>query len=250
MFRLDWLGRPGLFSNRLLAYHAEQAQAHNRKRAVSIQMSLVVNEIFFSIQGESSFAGLPCSFIRLTGCNLRCSYCDTRYAYEEGKRMSIDDVLSALPPEHKGLVEVTGGEPLLQDACPELVRRLLKEGHTVLVETNGSLDIRRLPLDSICILDIKCPDSGMSDRMNFGNLNHLRSGDEVKFVIQSRKDYLWTKGVLESFHLPSPGKVLLSPAHGTLEPRALAEWILADRLQARIQLPLQSTLWPGVERGK
>jgi 7-carboxy-7-deazaguanine synthase len=213
-------------------------------------MSLIVNEIFVSIQGESSFAGLPCAFIRLTGCNLRCSYCDTRYAYEEGKRMSIEDVLSALPCAHRGLVEVTGGEPLLQNACPELVDRLLKEGHTVLVETNGSRDIRCLPQGSVCILDIKCPESGMSDRMELGNLHHLRPQDEVKFVIQSRDDYLWARQILETHPHPAPEKVLFSPAHQTLEPGALAEWILADGLEARIQLPLHRLLWPGVEGGK
>jgi len=213
-------------------------------------MSLIVNEIFVSIQGESSFAGLPCLFIRLTGCNLRCSYCDTRYAYEEGKRMSIEDVLSTLPSAHRGLVEVTGGEPLLQDACPELVDNLLKRGHTVLVETNGSRDIRCLPQGSVCILDIKCPESGMSDRMDLGNLHHLRPQDEVKFVIQSRDDYLWARQTLETHPHPAPEKVLFSPAHKTLEPRALAEWILADGLEARIQLPMHRLLWPGVDRGK
>ena len=214
-------------------------------------MSLLVNEIFFSIQGESSFAGLPCSFVRLTGCNLRCSYCDTRYAYEEGKWMSVEDILSALPPDHKGLVQVTGGEPLLQEETPELVDRLVQEGHPVLVETNGSLDIRCLPQGSICILDIKCPDSGMRDRMNLENLDHLRPWDEVKFVIQSRQDYLWAKELLKTrLPLAHPGKVLFSPAHGTLGPRQLAEWILDDRLEARIQLPLHRLLWPDVERGK
>jgi len=213
-------------------------------------VSLIVNEIFYSIQGESSFAGLPCSFIRLTGCNLRCSYCDTCYAYEEGKRMSIEDVLSALPSAPRDLVEVTGGEPLLQDACPELVDRLLKKGHTVLVETNGSMDIRCLPRRTVCILDIKCPASGMSDRMDLANLHHLRPQDEVKFVIQGRDDYLWARQILETHPHPPPEKVLFSPAHNTLEPRELAEWILADGLLARIQLPLHRLLWPGAERGR
>lgn len=213
-------------------------------------MSLLVNETFYSIQGESSFAGLPCFFVRLTGCNLRCSYCDTRYAHKEGKRMSVDDVLAAMPRGYLGLVEVTGGEPLLQDAFPELVRRLLRRGYTVLVETNGSLDIRCLPQGSVCIMDIKCPDSGMSDRMDFENLSRLRPQDEVKFVVQSHDDYLWAKKLLRKGTFPPPERVLFSPAHGTLEPRRLAEWILADRLGARIQLPLHRLLWPGVERGK
>ena len=164
--------------------------------------------------------------------------------------MSVEDVLSALPPEHRGLVGVTGGEPLLQDVCLELIDRLLQKGHPVLVETNGSRDIRCLPPTSICILDIKCPDSGMSDRMNLENLTYLRPQDEVKFVIQSRTDYLWARELLK--HNPSPPaqKVLFSPAHGAVEPRDLAEWILADRLKARLQLPLHRLLWPGIERGR
>jgi len=213
-------------------------------------MSLLVNETFYSIQGESSFAGLPCFFIRLTGCNLRCSYCDTPYAYEEGKSLSVEDVLSAIPPDHTGLVEVTGGEPLLQDECPALIDRLVREGHTVLVETNGSLDIRSLPGGSVCILDIKCPDSGMSDRMDLHNLHRLRSRDEVKFVVQSRADYLWARDLMQQ-GLPRPAeKVLFSPAHGTCDPKELAEWLLADRLEARIQLPLHRLLWPDIERAK
>lgn len=214
------------------------------------RMSLKVNEIFFSIQGESSFAGLPCLFIRLTGCNLRCTYCDTRYAYEEGKNMSLEDILAALPTGYGGLVEVTGGEPLLQDECPLLVARLLQREHVVLVETNGSQDIRPLPEGAICILDVKCPDSRMSDRMDLDNLTRLRARDEVKFVIQSRDDYRWAKEVIRAYRPARPEKVLLSPAHDRLAPRELAEWVLADRLEARIQLPLHRLLWPGVERGR
>ncbi len=213
-------------------------------------MSLVVNEMFFSIQGESSFAGLPCFFVRLTGCNLRCSYCDTRYAYEDGRDMSLQEVLSTLPSDYRGLVEVTGGEPLLQDACLELVDRLLRRGHTVLIETNGSRDIRRLPEGAICILDIKCPGSGMSDRMHWENLGHLRPRDEIKFVVQGRADYLWAKDLLSGLPPRPPGKVLFSPAHGTVEPRELAEWLLSDRLNARLQLPLHRLLWPDVKRGR
>jgi 7-carboxy-7-deazaguanine synthase len=213
-------------------------------------MSLLVNETFFSIQGESSFAGLPCFFVRLTGCNLRCSYCDTRYAYEEGESMSVEDLLAAMPAEYTGLVEVTGGEPLLQEECPQLVDRLVRQGHTVLVETNGSLDIRSLPEGAVCILDIKCPESGMSDRMDLDNLARLRLRDEVKFVVQNRSDYLWARDLVRQAPPRPAEKVLFSPAHSTCEPRELAEWILADRLEARIQLPLHRLLWPGVERAK
>lgn len=164
--------------------------------------------------------------------------------------MSIDDVLSALPTGHRGLVEITGGEPLLQEDCPKLVDRLIRQGHPVLVESNGSMDICCLPTGSMCILDIKCPDSGMSDRMNLENLTHLRPQDEVKFVIQSRTDYLWAKELLKDYPHPPAEKVLFSPAHGALEPRELADWILEDRLPARLQLPLHRLLWPGHERGK
>ncbi len=164
--------------------------------------------------------------------------------------MSMEEVLAALPAGWGGLVEVTGGEPLLQDECPLLVARLLQGGHTVLVETNGSQDIRLLPEGAICILDVKCPDSRMSDRMDLDNLHRLRARDEVKFVIQSRDDYRWAKEVLQAYRPARPEKVLLSPAHDTLPPRELAEWILADKLGARIQLPLHRLLWPGVERGK
>jgi 7-carboxy-7-deazaguanine synthase len=211
---------------------------------------LLVNEIFFSIQGESSFVGLPCLFVRLTGCNLRCSYCDTRYAYHEGREMSVEELLSAMPPGYRGLVEVTGGEPLLQEDCPGLVDRLLRRGHTVLVETNGSLDIRSLPEPSVCILDIKCPGSGMSDRMNLENLCHLRSNDEIKFVVQNREDYLWARALLGQIPPRAPGKLLFSPAHGLCQPRDLARWILDDRLGARMQLPLHRLLWPDSSRGK
>ncbi len=213
-------------------------------------MPLTVNEMFYSIQGESSFAGLPCFFVRLTGCNLRCTYCDTRYAYEEGKAMSVEQVLAVLPADYRGLVEVTGGEPLLQEECPELVEGLLRRGHPVLIETNGSRDIRCLPDPSVCVLDIKCPDSGMSDRMNLENLSHLRPRDEVKFVVQSRDDYLWAVRLMRRIPLRPAGKVLFSPAHGSCEPRQLAEWMLADGLAARIQLPLHRLLWPDAERGK
>ena len=209
-----------------------------------------VNEIFYSIQGESSFAGLPCLFIRLTGCNLRCSYCDTPYAFEEGTESTLQDVLTQARLFGGNLVEITGGEPLLQETCPLLVNALLEQGHTVLVETNGSLDIRCLPEAAICILDMKCPSSGMTDRMNFGNLQYLQPQHELKFVIRDREDYCWAKELFEGLSAPRPDKVLFSPAHPHLDPRQLAEWILEDRLKVRLQLPLHRVLWPGTERGR
>jgi len=213
-------------------------------------VALKVNEIFFSIQGESTFAGMPGTFVRLAGCNLRCTYCDTTYAFEEGHQTSIPDILSIVRSNGRGLVTVTGGEPLLQNECADLTQRLIQDGNTVLVETNGSMDIRCLPDESVCILDIKCPGSGMSQKMDYENLQNLRPQDELKFVIQSRADYLWARELLEGSPRPPAGKALFSPAHDTLEPRELAEWILADRLEARLQLPLHRLLWPTLERGK
>jgi len=213
-------------------------------------MPLTVNEIFLSLQGESSFAGLPCAFVRLTGCNLRCSYCDTTYAYEEGSSLSIREILDRVRTYGVPLVEVTGGEPLLQSESPALLRSLLGQGHTVLIETNGSQDIRRLPERCVCILDLKCPSSGMTDRMDFGNLSALRKQDEVKFVVQNRLDYDWAKGVFRQHPMPLPGKVLFSPAHPHLSGRDLAEWILSDRLPVRLQIPMHRLLWPEAARGR
>ena len=214
-------------------------------------MSLVVNEIFHSIQGESSFAGLPCTFIRLTGCNLRCSYCDTPYAYEEGLRMSIAEVLSRAGNPVGRLVEVTGGEPLIQPEAPLLVAGLLEDGNTVLVETNGSVDIRCLPPGCVAIVDVKCPSSQMSGRMDFENLRRLRPADELKFVIRDAQDYRWARSLLHDLpRPPAPGRILFSPAWPDLDPGPLAEWILADRLSVRLQIPLQRVLWPAATRGR
>ena len=213
-------------------------------------MSLLVNEIFFSIQGESTYAGIPCTFVRLTGCNLRCSYCDTTHAFEEGRQMSIADILSHVKTLGCGLVEVTGGEPLLQNDCADLITRLIQAGNTVLVETNGSMDIRCLPAESVCILDIKCPGSGMNDMLNLENLHHLRPHDELKFVLCDRADYNWTKEILGNSPKPPSGKILLSPAHPNLAPHLVAEWILEDKLPVRLQPQLHRILWPNSEKGR
>lgn len=213
--------------------------------------NLLVNEIFFSIQGESSYVGLPCTFIRLTGCNLRCSFCDTPYAYEEGTWMSVPEILSTVRSMKGGkIVEVTGGEPLLQGPSTVLIHRLLEDGHTVLVETNGSVDIRGLPEQAVCILDMKCPSSGMSQRMHLENLRLLRRHDELKFVIRTPEDYQWAKALQEDLERPLTNKPLFSPAHPDLSPQRLAEWILADRLQVRLQVPLHRVLWPNCSRGR
>ncbi len=203
---------------------------------------LKVNEIFFSIQGESTFAGSPCVFVRLTGCNLRCTYCDTRYAYEAGEEMSLDSVIRAVDHYRCPLVEITGGEPLLQDESGPLVKRLLDGGHTVLVETNGTLDIRAIDERAARIVDAKCPASGASDRVLFDNLDCLSPGDEVKFVISDRPDYEWACEVSSRYSLADRAPVLFSPVLERLEPGTLARWMLSDRAPARLQLQLHKYL--------
>ncbi len=210
-------------------------------------MALLVNEIFKSIQGESWFAGLPCVFVRLTGCNLRCKYCDTTYAYDGGEELPVEELVERLAayPAFGGtqLVEITGGEPLLQGETPELAEALLQKAKTVLVDTNGTLDIGILPKGIVRIVDVKCPDSGQSERMFWENMDRLLRTDEVKFVLQSRRDYEWAKSIVEDYELLRRCMVLFSPAFGTLQPRTLAEWILADNLTVRLNLQLHKYIW-------
>jgi len=214
-------------------------------------MNLKINEIFYSIQGESLYAGLPCVFVRLTGCNLRCAYCDTRYAYDAGSMMSVESIMEKIASYPCRLVEITGGEPLMQEATPHLIARLIDAGYTVLLETNGSMDIR--PVDDRCIkiMDVKCPGSGASDKNNYHNFKYLSSKDQIKCVIADATDYAFAKFIL-SAHLPT-GKsiaVLFSPAFGMLDPSQLAEWILADGLDVRLQLQLHKILWPHDSKGR
>lgn len=213
-------------------------------------MKLKVNEIFKSIQGESTYAGLPCSFIRLTGCNLRCSYCDTVYAFDKGIDMRFDELLSDMELLGCNLVEITGGEPLLQEGTGALVGELLGRGYKVLVETNGTLNIDAIPEGAARVVDIKCPDSGMSERMDWKNVERLRTTDEVKFVLSSRRDYDWAKGIIDRYNLLGKSKVLMALAFGRLEPRPLAHWILQDGLEVRLQLQLHRYIWPpGAQEG-
>jgi 7-carboxy-7-deazaguanine synthase len=202
-----------------------------------------ITEIFKSIQGESSYAGLPCSFIRTTGCNLRCVWCDTEYAFYGGKSMTIQEVLAAIEPHACELVEITGGEPLLQDDVPALARELLNRKHHVLIETGGASDISVLPSEVIKIMDVKCPDSGMTDKMDWNNLDRLNPKDEIKFVINSRRDYDWAKDVLNKRKIQDKNLVLFSPVYRRLAPEQLAEWILEDRLPVRFQIQLHKVLW-------
>ena len=211
---------------------------------------LTVNEIFHSIQGESTFAGEPCVFVRLTACDLRCSWCDTPYAFHEGRKMSIDDVLAEVDRYDCPLVEVTGGEPLLQAEAIPLMSRLLDRGKTVLLETGGHRSIADVPAGVHRIVDVKCPGSLEADRMDWANLARLNATDEVKFVIKDRIDYEYARDiVLREVLAERVAAVLFSPVHGVLESRALAEWILADRLPVRLQLQAHKYIWSPETRG-
>lgn len=211
---------------------------------------LTVNEIFYSIQGESTFAGKPCVFVRLTGCDLRCSWCDTPYAFSEGQKMSIDAVLQQVDTYGSPLVEVTGGEPLLQEDVYPLMERLLQSGRTVLLETGGQIDVSRVPGAVIKVMDVKCPASGESDRNEWGNIDRLGSRDQVKFVIKDRGDYEFARDTVIRHALDRRcAAVLFSPVHGVLEPKALSEWILEDRLPVRLQLQIHKHIWGANVRG-
>ena len=208
-----------------------------------------VTEIFTSIQGESTFCGLPCTFIRMTGCNLRCKYCDTPYALEGGEELDLDQIMDRVREAGISLVELTGGEPLLQEECYLLINLLLEEGYTVLLETNGSLTLEKLDSRVMKIVDIKCPGSGMSEKMDFSNVNYLTGKDEVKFVISDKGDFDWAKGIIDTYGLIEKCKVLISPVLSRLEAKEVAGWILEERLPVRLQLQLHKVIWPDLDRG-
>ncbi|MBI3872672.1 MAG: radical SAM protein [candidate division Zixibacteria bacterium] len=210
---------------------------------------LFVNEIYVSLQGESSHAGLPCVFVRLTGCNLRCTWCDTEYAFYEGKRRSVDDVVQEVESHEVRLVEITGGEPLLQKGCVTLAARLQEKGKIVLVETSGAQPINVLPAGVIRIMDLKCPSTGECDKNDWDNIAHLNAKDEVKFVIGDRADYDWARQIMERHQLPQRCLVLISTVFGAIEPRIVADWMLQDRLEARFQLQMHKYIWDPVARG-
>jgi len=212
--------------------------------------SLVINEIFFSIQGESTHVGRPCVFVRLTGCNLRCRWCDTEYAFYEGARTSVSDVVDRVCAYGCDLVEITGGEPLLQKPVYPLIDTLLARGKQVMIETSGSLDISDLDPRVIRIMDLKCPGSGECEKNLWSNLDYLTSRDELKFVIRDRADYEWARDTIRARKLDARvGAVLISCVHSELDPAQVASWILDDKLPARLQIQLHKVLWPGVERG-
>ena len=202
-----------------------------------------VNEIYRSIQGESSFSGLPCVFVRLTYCNLRCTYCDSQYAFYEGKDMTVEEVLEAVEKYKTLLVEVTGGEPLLQREVYPLMKRLVDSGHTVLLETGGSLDISDVHPGVVKIMDLKCPSSGESHRNLYSNIDKLQPHDEIKFVVGTRQDYLWAKELIARYSLAGRFTLLLSTVFNMIEPREVVEWILEDGLPLRFQVQLHKYIW-------
>ena len=209
-----------------------------------------VCEIFYSIQGETTYSGLPCVFVRTSGCNLRCSYCDTRYAYETGTEMSIDEIAAQARSYRCRLIEITGGEPLLQrEEVDSLMESLLGNGYKVLLETNGSLSVERVDPRVVKIVDVKCPDSGMSEYMLWENLQHLGRHDQVKFVLSSRRDYEWAREVIAKY--PSLGEleILLSTAFNVLKPEDVVRWMLDDGLSARFQLQIHKYIWHPDTRG-
>jgi len=211
---------------------------------------LTVNEIFHSIQGESTWAGLPCVFVRLTACDLRCSWCDTAYAFAEGGKRTIDEVLREVEAFGCRLVEITGGEPLLQPDVYPLMDRLLDAGFQVLLETGGHRSLEGIPAGVVTVMDVKCPASGESQRMDWANLGRLRCRDEVKFVVQDRGDYDFARRVIAEHSLPGRvAGILISPVHGVLDPKELAAWILADRLPVRLQLQVHKYIWGATARG-
>lgn len=209
-----------------------------------------VCEIFTSIQGESTYAGLPCTFVRLAGCNLRCLYCDTQYSYDNGIEMSVADVIGRVKPAGVKLVEITGGEPLLQkEETLLLARGLLDAGYEVLIETNGSRSIQDIDKRAVIILDVKTPGSRMSEEMDFSNFDLLKPSDEVKFVICDRADYDWSKKMITTFGLTDRAKVLFSPALGMIQPSQLAGWVVEDRLAVRLNTQVHKYIFGPDERG-
>jgi 7-carboxy-7-deazaguanine synthase len=211
---------------------------------------LTINEIFYSIQGESTRAGRPCVFVRLTGCDLRCSWCDTPYAFYEGQKRSLDDVMAEVKRYDCSLVEITGGEPLLQADVYPLMERLLSDGRTVLLETGGHRSIAHVPGAVVKIVDVKCPSSGESEKNYWANLEVIAAHDEVKFVIGDRADYEFARDVVTRHRLAERcAAVLFSPVHDRLDPKALSEWMLADHVPAALQLQLHKFIWSAGTRG-
>jgi 7-carboxy-7-deazaguanine synthase len=211
---------------------------------------LTINEIFYSVQGESSYAGRPCVFVRLTACDLRCSWCDTPYAFHEGTKRSLDSILAEVDAYRCPLVEVTGGEPLLQADVYPLMEGLLSRGRTVLLETGGHRSTARVPAGVVTILDVKCPGSGEAEKTDWTNLERLQPHDEVKFVIKDRTDYEYASEIVGRHDLKDRAAAIhFSPVHGVMDARTLSEWVLGDHLPVRVQLQLHKYIWDPATRG-
>lgn len=211
--------------------------------------TLKINEIFYSIQGESTYAGLSCVFIRLTGCNLRCSYCDTAYAFYEGEDKTFSEILEQVKSYNCNLVEITGGEPLIQKDVLPFMHELCERGYEALLETGGHMDISGVDSRVKRIVDIKCPSSGESEKVLWKNIDYLDKNDQLKFVVATREDYLWAKDVIAGRCLAAICPLILSPVFGKIDYAMLAKWILEDHLPVRLQLQMQKFIWPPDARG-
>ena len=212
-------------------------------------MSLKINEIYHSIQGESSYSGLPCVFVRLTYCNLRCSYCDTEYAFYEGKDMSIKQIIKKINSFKCNLVEITGGEPLLQKNCIKLINELEKNNKKVLIETGGSLSIQNISKKTHIILDLKCPSSNMENKNLWENLDYIKKTDEIKFVVGNKADYEWTKNIIKKYDLENKCHLLISPVYDKIDNEKIINWILKDNLKIRFQIQLHKEIWDKDKKG-
>jgi 7-carboxy-7-deazaguanine synthase len=208
-----------------------------------------INEIYKSIQGESSKAGSPCVFVRLTFCNLRCSYCDSEYAFYEGTDFTVNKIIEQIKKYDCRLVEITGGEPLFQDECLELMKRLCDQGFDVMVETGGSLPIKDIDKRVMIIMDLKCPSSKMMKKNLYENIDYIKPTDEIKFVVGSREDYEWCKEIISKYQLEQKCELLFSVVFGELDPAKLVEWILEDKLNVRFQLQMHKFIWEPSKKG-
>ena len=212
-------------------------------------MPLKINEIYYSVQGESTHAGRPCIFIRLTYCNLRCTYCDTEYAFYDGEDMEIPEIMNEIQQWDCNLVEVTGGEPLFQEECIDLLNDLVNSSYEIMLETGGSLSISDVPKEVIKIVDFKCPSSGMVKKNLWSIVDHFQPHDEVKFVIGNREDFDWAKNRIEEYSLDKICTLLFSPTFGEIDPQQIVEWILAENLPVRIQMQMHKMIWSPEEKG-
>ena len=212
-------------------------------------MKLKINEIYYSIQGESSYTGLPCIFIRLTYCNLRCTYCDSEYTFHDGEDMTINEIMAKIKQYKCNLVEVTGGEPLFQKGCIELLQKLIDSKYNVLLETSGSLSIENVPKKVINIIDFKCPSSNMKKKNYWENLKFIKQKDEIKFVIGNKEDYEWAKRKINEYNLTKKCMVLMSPVYKEIESKTIIEWILNDNLDVKFQIQLHKNIWEDETKG-